>query len=147
VSVRVWISPPIFVAERQRYESTAQQYCSQFANFFPSKADGTPASAWVLTIGRSTDWTAAEADSELSDLFGGDLPSGINSPSDLKTLLRTRTISDVPLARRNAITAVLDEYGVPRADFTGATPLWKVFQRVSSTLFEKDANFASGFNF
>jgi hypothetical protein len=126
----------------------AEQYCTGgFVNFFPSNVDGTPASTWIITIGRAADWTAASADTALVDIFGGDLPATVDSVADLKTLLRTRTVGDVPVARRNVITAQLDTLGVARADFTLTTPLWKVFQRVISVLLEKDANFASGFNF
>lgn len=149
MSVRVWASP--WVLEDRgtgtAYDSKASRYCTAWANFFPSNADGTPASAWVVTIGRASDWTAADADAELTDIFGGDLPQAIDSPADLRALLRTRTVGDVPVARRSRITAALDSLGVARADFTLQTPLWKVFQRVASTLFEKDFNFAAKFNF
>lgn len=146
MSVRVWVSPAQQNADF--YYAKAETYCAGgFANFFPSKLDGTPASTWVITIGRAADWTAAGADAQLDDLFAGDLPGTINSRDDLLAFLRGRTIADVPLARRNAITAVLDKYAVPRSDFVGTTPLWKVFQRVASTLFEKDDNFGGGFGF
>lgn len=149
MSVRVWAGP--WVQEDRgvglAYYSKASAYCAQYANYFPSNLDGTPASTWVLTMGRAADWTAASADPDLIDLFAGDLPAAADTPAELRNYLRTRTIAQVPLARRNAITANLDILGVARADFVGTTPLWKVFQRVTSTLFEKDANFGAGFNF
>jgi hypothetical protein len=146
MSLRVWISPAVFVDGTNF--SKAEQYCTGgFVNWFPVNSDGTAASPWVITVGRAPDWTAAEADLELDDLFGGDLPANIDTVDELRNLLRTRTVADVPIARRNRITAVLDEYGVQRADFVGTTPLWKVFQRVVSTLSERDYNFASGFRF
>jgi hypothetical protein len=98
-------------------------------------------------MGRAADWTSALADSELIDLFAGDLPPAADTPSELRAFLRTRTVGDIPVGRRQTIQANLDGLSVVRSDFTLQTPLWKVFQRVSSTLFEKDANFASGFNF
>jgi hypothetical protein len=148
MSVRVWACPWVGTGTSDDpYRSRAQQYCTAFASFFPSNADGTPASSWVITFGRSADWTAASADAQLTDLFAGDLPGTIDSPADLRAFLRSRTIGDVPLARRQAIQANLDSLGVLRSDFTLTTPLWKVMQRVASTLFEKDANFAGGFNF
>jgi hypothetical protein len=146
MSVRVWAAPPITV--NGNHLSKAEQYCTGgCVNFFPSNPDGTPASTWVITIGRAANWTAASTDTALVDLFAGDLPDTINTPSDLRALLRTRTVGDVLPARRQAIQAQLDTLAVPRADFTLTTPLWKVFQRVVSTLFEKDANFAAGFSF
>jgi hypothetical protein len=146
MSLRVWASPPVTVNGVNT--AKAEQYCTGgFVNFFPSNMDGTPASTWIVTVGRAADWTAASADAALVDLFGGDLPSTVDTTADLKSLLRTRTVGDVPLARRNTITGQLDTLGVARADFTLTTPLWKVFQRTISTLVEKDANFGSGFNF
>ena len=149
MSVRVWAGP--WVLEDRGtglvYYSKASQYCSGYANFFPSNEDGTPASSWVLTMGRAADWTAAEADAELIDLFAGDLPASANTPTELRTFLRTRTVGDVPVARRQAIQANLDALGVVSTDFTASTLLWKVFQRVTSTLFEKDFNFGAAFEF
>jgi hypothetical protein len=147
MSVRVWAGPWVLGGVPPAYDAKAAQYCAQYVNFFPSNTDGSPASSWVLTAGRAADWTAAEADVDLIDIFAGDLPASVNTPAELRNYLRTRTIAQVPLARRNAITANLDTLGVIRTDFVGTTPLWKVFQRVASTLFERDANFAAGFNF
>lgn len=150
MSIRVWAGPWILtsMSGSPLYVAKAQQYCTGgFVNFFPSNADGTPASAWVLTLGRASGWTTAMLDSELIDLFAGDLPSAIDTPEELRSFLRTRTVGDVPTARRNLIQAALDNLGVVRSDFTLSTPLWRVLQRVSSTLFEKDANFAAGFTF
>jgi hypothetical protein len=150
MSVRVWAGPWVqdTFAGATRWKSQAEQYCTGgFSNFFPSNLDGSPASTWVITAGRAQDWTAAIADASLTDIFAGDLPGTINSRDDLIAFLRGRTVGDVPLARRQAIQANLDSLGVARADFTLTTPLWKVFQRIISTLFEKDGNFASVFSF
>lgn len=144
--IRVWASPPVLADGA--YSAKADQYCTGgFVNFFPSNLDGTPASTWVITVGRASDWTAAEADAALVDIFAGDLPGTIDSPQDLRAFIRSRTVGDVPVGRRQTIQANLDTLGVPRADFVLATPLWKVFQRITSTLLEKDFNFGSGFNF
>src|SRR5678815_5674826 len=96
MSLRVWASPPVLVSGVS--VAKAAQYCTGgAANFFPSNADGTPASTWVITVGRAADWTAANADTALVDLFGGDIPTTVDTAADLKTLLRTRTVGDVPL--------------------------------------------------
>lgn len=149
MSVRVWAGPWVGTGTAlDPYRPKAAQYCTRgSSNFFPSNSDGSPASTWVVAIGRAPDWTAASADAELTDIFAGDLPASIDTPSDLKVFLRTRTIGDIPLARRQQIQTNLDSLGVGRADFTLATPLWKVFRRIASTIFEKDDGFASGFNF
>lgn len=99
----------------------------------------------MLTAIRSTDFSGIDGDATCDDLFVGDLPQSITTRDELLQFLRDRTISDVPVARRNAITAVLDKYEIPRSDFVLATPLWRVMQRVSSYLFEQDDNFASAF--
>jgi hypothetical protein len=150
MSIRVWISPPVQVdigGGNLVWKAKAEQYCLQSVNRFPVNPDGSPASAWVITAGRNADWTAAQADTDLDDLFGGDLPASIDTVDALKSFLRSRTISQVPTARRNAINAVLAEYGVVTTDFNGATPLWRVWQRVCSTLDEQDFNYAGGFKF
>lgn len=146
MALRVYICPWIGTGTRQDpYRSKANDYGLQVNNFFPSKIDGTPASSWVLSVVRGNDFTAIAADAACDDLFAGDLPGTVQTRDDLLTLLRSRTVADVPAARRNAITAVLDKYTIPRGDVVGATPLWRVMQRVVSTLLERDENFASGF--
>lgn len=149
MSVRVWAGPWVqgTLDGAVVYRPKAADYCIGFASFFPSRADGTPASSWVLTMGRASSWAAAEADPEMIDLFAGDIPGAIDTPAELRAFLRGRTVGDVPLARRQAIQANLDTLGVARADFLASTPLWKVFQRVASTLFEKDYNFGAKFGF
>ena len=144
--IRVYICPWVGAGvEGDPYRSKAATYGYQHSDFFPSKLDGTPASAWVLSVIRADDFTVIAADTSCDDLFGGDLPATVQTRDDLLTLLRARSVGDVPTARRTKITAVLDKYGVVRSDFTATTPLWKVMQRVASTLFERDDNFASVF--
>lgn len=147
MALRVYICPIIGSGTRQdAYRSKAFDFGYLISSFMPTRiADGTPASPWTLTVIRSTDFTAIDADATCDDLFAGDLPGTVQTRDDLLALLRTRTVANVPLARRNAITAVLDKYGIVRTDIVGTTPLWKVMQRVSSTLFERDDNFASAF--
>ena len=148
--LRVYISPVVGSGTRQDpYRAKALDMAAAVgghgSSFFPSSSDGTPASTWVLCAVRADDFSTLDADATLDDLFGGDLPASVQTREDLLALLRGRTVSDVPVARRNKITAVLDKYGVRRDDFVGSTPLWKVMQRVASTLFEADYSFASAF--
>lgn len=143
VNIGVPPEPPTYVS---KLENSFAPPVIAAVNYFPSRLDGSPASSWIISFARSDDWTVIEADAEMIDLFAGDLPSAIENRADFLAFLRGRTVSDVPVARRNVITANLDALGVVRADFTGSTKLWKVFQRVVSTLFEKDDNFGAGFN-
>lgn len=148
MTIRVFASAPVSTpfGNGTIYDAYAAKYCTGKVNFFPSKADGTPAATWVITIGKNTDWSAAEADPAVTDIFAGDLPGSVVDRDSLISFLKTRTISNVPLAKRNIITSNLDTLGVNRADFVGATKLWKVFQRIISSLSEKDDNYGSGFN-
>jgi len=148
VAVRVYICPWVGSGTKQdpyRSKAVDDMPGIPISSFFPSTLNGVPASTWVLSVIYATDFTAMDADTSCDDLFGGDLPPTVQTRSDLLALLRSRTVGDVPVARRSTITAVLDKYGVVRSDITLTTPLWKVMQRVASTLFEKDDNFASSF--
>jgi hypothetical protein len=148
MALRVYICPVIGGGTKgNAYRGKAQEYGYECANFIPDNpATGAPKFSWALAIIRSDDFSAIEADAECDDLFGGDLPASVDTRPELRALLKTRTVADVPLARRNAIIAVLDKYAINRTDFTGQTPLWRVFQRVVSTLFgslvfEQDSEF------
>jgi hypothetical protein len=134
--IRVYICPVIGTGTKaDPYRSKGADFGYQFSSFIPSRPDGTPLFTWALTVLVGADFSAIDADAACDDLFGGDLPASVNTRDELRAFLRANTIADVPLARRNAITAVLDKYGVDRTDFTGTTRLWRVLQRVVGTLF------------
>jgi hypothetical protein len=146
VAIRVYICPWVGTGTRQDpFRSKASEFGYAVSTFFPSGSDGTPASPWVLSVVRSEEFSAIEADATCDDLFAGDLPQAISTREELLAFLRSRTLSDVPTARRNAIIAVLDEYGVVRSDLVGTTTVWRLMQRVASTLLERDDGFASSF--
>lgn len=140
--IRVYICPVIGTGVKgDPYRSKAHDFgFTHVASFIPSNADGTPASAWALSAIVASDFTAIDADTTCDDLFGGNLPSTLQTKADILAYLRANTVGSVPVTRRKAIQAVLDKYGVVRSDFTNATILWKVMQRVASTLFGKDFN-------
>jgi hypothetical protein len=142
---RVMISPVIEPVP-DRLISKAATYCDlAFINFFPSLASGRNASPWVLTIGRAVDWTAAAADPEIEFLFP--IPANVDTADELRVYLRATTFGDLSAPVRAATQAVFDGHGINRADFTLATSLAQIMQRVASTLFEKDFNFGMGFRF
>jgi hypothetical protein len=153
MALRVYLCPVIGTGTRQDpYRSKAFAYYGginpgQVTVFHPSKSrgDGSPASTWVISIIRANSFTSIAADATCDDLFAGDLPGTVVDQPTFVAFLAARTVADVPLARRNAITAVLDKYGVNRTDIVGTTPLIKVFQRVASALLEKDDNFGLAF--
>ena len=147
MSIRVYACPWIGDGQTVQtgYRSKMMQYSNRSASFFPSNADGSPASTWILTVAFLNDWSAVEADPTMLDIFSGDLPNSITSRTTLLSFLRSHTIADVPIARRTEIQATLDTLGVNRADFTGSTLLWKVFQRLVSSVIENDFNWGTHF--
>lgn len=127
-------------------ESKAEGYCDLgFINFFPTNADGTPASPWVITLGRATSWTAANADPEIEVMFP--VPSSVDTAQELRDFLRTRTVGDLTVAQRNNLQAIFDNHGIPRSDFTLATTGAQVLRRAACWLFQADHNFCMGFQF
>lgn len=127
-------------------ESKAEQYCEGgFVNFFPSKLDGTSATPFVMTVGRSADWTAANADAQIEVVIA--VPNTIDTPAALINLLRTKTVADLTSGQRSQMQAIFDNHSIPRSDFTLSTPLSRIFRRLVSFLFENDENFGLGFNF
>lgn len=141
MSLRVLISPSVQTGNVCR--SKAESYCNAFVNFYPSNEDGTPASAWILTVGRAADWAAADADAQVEVVFP--VPGSVSSRDELVTWLRTVTIGDMTAQQRSAMQAVFDNHGIHRADFTLSTSGAKVMRRLVSACVEQDFNFGLGF--
>lgn len=126
--------------------SKAESYCNLgFVNFFPVKEDGTNATSFVLTLGRATSWTAADADAQIEKLFP--IPASIDTAAELRDWLKTHTVADLTVAQRNAMQAIFDNHAIPRSDFTLTTTGAQVMQRIVSFLLERDFNFGLGFQF
>jgi hypothetical protein len=143
MSIRVMISPPVLVAPNA-YATKAEQYChGGFVNYFPSNADGTPASTWVLTIGRAPDWTAADADPDVTRIFSH---PGDNVPA-MKDAFRSSSWGDLSGAERTRLIAVFGAIALPVSDFTAATQRWRIVRRMISWLMGMDENLAAGSNF
>jgi hypothetical protein len=137
---------PVVELQPDHLSSKAQQYCDLgFVNFFPSKADGRNASAWVMTLGRATDWAAATADPEIEFLFP--IPSAVDTSDELRDYLRATTYGDLTAPQKTNLQTIFDAHAILRSDFTAATTLAQIVQRVASTLFEKDHNFGMGSTF
>jgi hypothetical protein len=129
------------------FRSVAGTYMERFVNFVPSGADGRPASDWVLTIGRASDWTAADLDARLTNLFAPELDGTEETKAEFVAALRAKVLADVGPVREAAIKARLDLLGVLYADFTGQTTMWQLFKRVLSSLIERDAAWGDGWSF
>lgn len=133
--IRLFITPIIGDgSEDNPFRTKAADFGYQYSAFLPAKADGTPKFLWVLVVLKSNNFTAIDADTSCDDLLQGDLPAGINTKAEFIAFLKSRTVGDVPLARRQAIIAVFDKYGIDRSDFTLQTSLWRCFRRAVSHL-------------
>lgn len=87
---------------------------------------------WGLAYCKASDWTGVAADARNFRLF-----QGIDDGPSLAALLdalRTTTVGDVPLARRNAVSSKMDSVGVPTADITLGMTLLTVLRKVGRAL-------------
>lgn len=140
--IRGYICPIIGTGTRfDPYRPRTRNYFENCSMLVSMGADGQPNTTWVVSFVKGEDFTFIDADPLCEDLFAGDLPANLETKADVVQFLRTRTLSDVPTNRRNAMIALLDKYGVIRTDLVGTTPVWKMVQRVASTLTEKNWDF------
>jgi hypothetical protein len=121
----------------------AEQYCSGASHVFPILDSGLPAAPWVLTMGRSNDWTLADADPEVTKI----LQHPSNDWGLVRQGLRNTAFSTLALAERNRIVAVFGQLGVPADDFTGNTTLFRMVRRLISWLLEQDDHLGNGIQF
>jgi hypothetical protein len=138
MSARCMISPVINPTPNSQ-TTKAEQYCdlgceNRYA--IRSAIDGRVAVPWSLTIGRATDWTAAEADPEIEFLFT--VPAGVNTKAELRAWLQSVTLADLTVAQRTRLQTIFDAHSINRADFTGATTGLQAAKRVVDTLVAQD---------
>lgn len=102
-----------------------------FAWMIPSKPDGTPQFTWAAAVVRATDWTALDADATLEKLFDtADLPDTINTFAEIKAFLQSKTVGDIPLARRQALNTRLIAHGIDTSQVTLATTWLQVLRGI-----------------
>ena len=94
----------------------------------PSNPDGTPVHSWTLVEVESKDFTEVDADIELIDVFDK-FASGITK-SELRTFLKSKTVGDIPIVRRNKIQNYLINKGVDLSGINLSTSLWELVVRV-----------------
>jgi hypothetical protein len=137
MSLRVYAGPTEFIEGEHR--AVVARYVTNHANlYWPVGLDGQPASTWVLTMCRATDWSLADADTRLINLFGPELNGTEETRDDFIAALSAKTLSQVGATRADAIKARLDALGVPYADFTGSTTMWELFNRLLGILATRD---------
>lgn len=142
MSVRIYVGPMEEVTPTH-WRSVASQYMTGGSlNFVPSAANGLPASAWVITIGRAASWTTADLDARITNMFGPELDGTEDTKADILAALQGKTLAQVGGVRATAIKARLDLMGVAYEDFTGSTTMLRLFRRVLATLMSREARHA-----
>lgn len=142
MSVRIYVSSPVRAASGA-WSANAEQYMTQgHVSWIPSNEDGTPASPWVLSVGRAPGWAAANADADLRQLFP--IPGTIDTREALVAYLRDTTVAAGSPAQQAALLALLDSLNVYRGDVILTVSLARVVRRVRAFLMEKDPGFADG---
>lgn len=101
-----------------------------FTGCLPAKVGGALARNWCVVIARASNWSALDADSELERVFSIDLPDNLDSVPELLAFLRSRTVGQIPTARRNALQSRLAALGVDLTGIGLASTWFEVFQRV-----------------
>lgn len=96
----------------------------------PSNADGSPKFAWCVVMARADDWTAVDADAQNERLFGIDLPDAVDTFAELKVFLQSKTVGDIPPARRQALNERLTARGIDTSQVTLATTWWQVLRGI-----------------
>jgi hypothetical protein len=107
---------------------------ANFASMIPHNPDGTPKFNWCVAVARQADWTALDADAQLERLFGIDLPDTIDTFAELKAYLQSKTVGDIPVARRQAINDKLTARGIDTSQITLATTWWQVLRGIYKKL-------------
>lgn len=106
------------------------KFTGNCAAAIPSKADGTPQFNFAPAVIRASDWTAYDADATLQRLFDIDLPDTIETFADLKVFLQSKTVGDIPAARRTTLNTRLTNHGLDTSQVTLATTWWQVLRGI-----------------
>jgi len=132
MSIRVYICPIVgdglspATAFRAKVGSLADGHTA----VVPSNADGTPKFNWAIVVARAVSWTNADADSTCVRTFGIDLPDTIDTWTDMKAFLQSKTVGDIPATRRQALNTLLTNHGIDTSQVTLATTWWQVLRGI-----------------
>lgn len=88
--------------------------------------------SWALVYASAPDLSALDADPEIKDVFEK-FASGRNF-DEIRAFLKSKTVSDLAPAKRNAVQAYLTGLGVDLTGVTLSTMLWDVLERVKEKL-------------
>lgn len=104
------------------------------AAMIPSKTDGSPQFNWCVATVRAANWVQADGDATLERLFGIDLPDTVDTFAELKAFLQSKTVGDIPAARRQALNTRLTNHGIDTSQVTLATTWWQLLKGIYKTL-------------
>lgn len=130
MGIRIYICPIIGTGadnDDWRASGVPQNYSS----IIPSNpVDGSPLFPWALVVARATNWSAQDANATLERLFGIDLPDTVDTWAEMKALLQSRTVADIPAARRQALNDRLTARGIDTSQVTLQTTWWQVLRGI-----------------
>lgn len=106
---------------------------------------GKPVFDWTLVIADLSllpdpnrplvpDFSLVDADSDNERVFGIDLPDNITTKAQLRTYLQSRTVGEIPAARRTALQTRLTNRGVDLSGITLQSTWFDVFRRIRNRL-------------
>jgi hypothetical protein len=101
-----------------------------YTAIIPSKPDGSPKFSWCVVVARSGNWSAVDAVGTFERVFGVDLPDTINTFAELRTFLQSKTVGDIPSARRQALNTRLQAKGLDTSKITLQTTWWQVLKGI-----------------
>lgn len=121
-------------AEADPYRAKVADYGANHTCAIPTGPTGAPLRSWCLVAVNAADLTAIDADPDIKDIVEK-FADGFNGNfAAIKAFLRTRTVGDVPVAKRTAINARLTALGVNTTGLTLTSTLWEVAQRIKNFL-------------
>jgi hypothetical protein len=103
---------------------------ADLASMIPSNPDGSHKFNWCVALALQSVWTALDADAQLERLFGIDLPDTADTFAELKAYLQSKTVGDIPAARRPAINDKLIARGIDTSQVTLQTTWWQVLRGI-----------------
>lgn len=120
MSLRLYLCPIVFDAQTSSQFPELDGKVDDWTAKIPCDPQtGLAKFAWCLLVARSADWTAADAVAGAVKLFDSqDLPDSINTFPELKAFLQSKTVGDIPTARRQALNTRLTARGIDTSPIT-----------------------------
>lgn len=120
MSLRLYLCPVIFDAVMSSQFPALDGTVDGWTAKIPCDPQtGLAKFSWCLLIARATDWTAADAVAGAMKLFDSqDLPDSINTFSEFRAFLQSKTVGDIPATRRQALNTKLTARGIDTSPIT-----------------------------